>query len=398
MPIKNNMTYNFDSVPSRRSPGILNKWTIYPKDILPMWVADMDFPAAPQILNALRKQVEHGVLGYELLSRVLLDAIATRMKKLYSWDVDPESIVYTAGVNNGYNIAARLLCSAKKGYLLQTPVYNEFLDTEHKTGAHQHVARLAKKVSGNRISYEVDFDALKSGAKKSGMFLLCNPYNPVGQIYSRADLTRMAEICIENEVTIVADEIHSELLLGNAEFTPMAGLSHEIAKRTITLISASKAFNVPGLSSAFAIIPDESLRKQFSEIGDGMSYDISTPGLTAAHVAYSGKADAWLRELRRYLTGNRDFIVNYVEKNLPGIRVTKPDATYLVWLDCSELGLKPSPYKFFLKEAKVALSDGGKFGAGNEQFVRLNFGAPRKTVEQGLHRMRKVLRGIYNRL
>jgi cysteine-S-conjugate beta-lyase len=386
------MTYNFDSVPSRRNPNILNKWTLYPKDVLPVWIADMDFPAAPQILNALHQQVEHGVLGYELqLSKALREIIVARMQKLYNWEVDPEHIVYTAGVNNGYNIAARTLCSSNKGYLIQTPVYNEFLDTEHKTGARQNVARLAKKVTGNRISYEVDFDALKAGMKKSGMFLLCHPHNPVGKIYSRTDLKHMAEICIENKVTIVSDEIHSELLLGDAKFTPMASLSREIAKHTITLISASKAFNVPGFSSAFAIIPDETLRKKFSQIAEGMSFEISTPGLTAARIAYLGKADAWLRELRRYLTNNRDFIVDYVEQNLPGIRVTKPDATYLIWLDCSNLKLPPSPYKFFLKEAKVAFSDGGKFGKGNEQFVRLNFGAPRKTVEQSLNRVRRAL-------
>ena len=388
------MSHNFDSVPSRRNPNILNKWTFYSKDVLPLWIADMDFPAAPQIVDALHKQVEHGVLGYELLSKSLREIIAARMKKLYDWEVDPEHIIYTAGVNNGYNIATRVLCSAKKGYLIQTPVYNEFLDTEHKTGARQSVARLAKKVSGSRISYEVDFDALKTGAKKSAMFLLCHPHNPVGVIYSRVELERMAEICFENDVTIVSDEIHSELLLGDAEFTPMASLSREIAQRTITLISASKAFNVPGLSCAFAIISNDALRKQFSKIADGMSFEISTPGLTAARVAYSGKADAWLRELRRYLTGNRDFIVGYVEQNLTGIRVTKPDATYLIWFDCSELSLKPSPYEFFLKEAKVALSDGGKFGKGNEQFVRLNFGVPRRTVEQGLNKMRRALRKL----
>lgn len=386
------MTYNFDSIPSRRSPKIINKWTSYPKDVLPVWIADMDFPAAPQILNALHEQVEHGVLGYEFLSRSLCETIAARMKKLYNWEVDPGHIVYTVGVNNGYNIAARVLCSAKKGYLIQTPVYNEFLDTEHKTGAKQHVAPLAKKVSGSRISYEIDFEAFEREVKRSDMFLLCQPHNPVGVIYSSAELKRMAEICIENNVTIVSDEIHSELLLGNAQFTPMASLSREIAKHTITMISASKAFNVPGLSCAFAIIPDDELRKRFSKVADGMNFEISTLGLTATRVAYSGKADAWLRELRRYLTGNRDFIVDYVEQNLPGIRVTKPDATYLIWLDCAELKLKSSPYEFFLNEAKVALSNGGKFGKENEQFVRLNFGTSRKTVKRALERMNQALK------
>src|SRR4030095_10131342 len=185
------MTHNFDGFPSRRNPNILNKWTWYPNDVLPLWVADMDFQVAPQIRSALEKQSRHGVLGYELLSKSLRELIVARMKKLYGWNIDPDSIVYTAGVNNGYNIAARVLCSSKRGYLIQTPVYNEFLDTGHKTGIRQRVARLEKKVSGNRISYDVDFEALEKEVKEVGMFLLCHPHNPVGKIYSPAELKRM---------------------------------------------------------------------------------------------------------------------------------------------------------------------------------------------------------------
>ena len=385
------MPYNFDALPSRRDPKILNKWTWYPNDVLPMWVADADFPVAPQIQQVLYKQVAQGVLGYELPSKYLLEIIVARMQKLYGWEVNPDWIAYTAGVNNGYNIAVRFLCNPEKGYLIQTPVYNEFQETEHKTGVPQRTAPLEKKISGNRISYEVDFEAFEREAKRAGMFLLCHPHNPVGKIYSRSELKRMAEICIENNVTIVSDEIHSELLLGDAKFIPLASLSQEIARHTITLVSASKAFNVPGLACAFAIIPDQELRKKFAKIGEGMSFETSTPGITAARVAFSGKADVWLKSQRRYLTANRDFILDYVEHNLPKVRVTKPDATYLIWIDCSELDLKPSPFEFFLKKAKVALSDGGKFGVGNEQFVRLNFGTSRKRVEQGLRRMRKAL-------
>ncbi|MCC6297972.1 MAG: PatB family C-S lyase [Anaerolineales bacterium] len=385
------MPYNFDNLPSRCNTSFFGKWTRYPKDILPMWIADADFPAAPQIIAALHKKVEHGVLGYELPTKRSNEVVAARMKKLHNWDVDPDWVVYTAGVNNGYNIAARILCSPQKGYLIQTPVYNEFLDTEHKTGARQRVARLAKKIAGNRIIYEVDFDAFERGVKKSGMFLLCHPHNPVGKIYSRAELKRMAEICIENGVTMISDEIHSELLLGDAKFMPLAKVSREVEKRTITLISASKAFNVPGLACAFAIIPDEKIRKQFVQVAESMSFEVSTPGLTAAQVAFSGEADSWLRALRRYLAGNRDFALEFVEENLPGVRATKPDATYLLWLDCSQLKLKPSPYEFFLKHAKVALSDGARFGKGNERFARLNFGTSRKILEEGLKRMSKAI-------
>lgn len=385
------MSHKFDAVPSRQNPNILNKWTFYPRDVLPLWLADMDFPTAPPIADALQKQVQHGVLGYELPSRSLQETITRRMMKLYGWEVDPESIVYTAGVNHGYNIAARVLCSAKRGYLLQTPVYNEFHETSHKTGFRQRTARLLNHVEGNRIRYEVDFEAFEKEVKNVSMFLLCLPHNPVGKIYSPADLRRMAEICLEQDVAIVSDEIHSDLLLGGSKFTPLASLSPDIAAHTITLISAAKSFNLSGLACAFAIIPDEKLRRRFSAMAESMSVEVSTPGLTAARVAFSGQADGWLKSLRRYLTGNRDFVIRYLEKNVPAVRMTVPDATYLLWLDCTALKLQPSPFDFFLNTAKVAFSNGASFGAGCEQYVRMNFGTTRQVLAEALARVRKSL-------
>jgi cystathionine beta-lyase len=385
--------YNFDRVPNRRNPGVV-KWTHYPKGVLPMWVADMDFPAPPPILNALRRFVKHGDLGYQLASQPLYEVIAARMQKLYNWKVSPEMIVTIAGVNSGYNVAARTFCTSRRGYLIQTPVYNEFQETRRKTGALQVEAPLARSVEGNRISYEVDFDSFERAVKKAAIFLLCNPHNPVGRIYSRSELKRMAEICIARDVLIVSDEIHSELLLGGSQFRPIASLGREIASRTITLVSASKAFNVPGLFCAFAIIPNPELRKRYEETVYRMGMHVASPGLVAARAAYSGQCDAWLRALRTYLTANRDFLTEYVTGNLPMLRFTIPDATYLAWLDCSRLGLEPSPYKFFLERAGVALSDGRRFGKGSEQFVRLNFGTSRKTLKHGLDRLNRAVRSL----
>jgi cystathionine beta-lyase len=384
----------FDIIPNRWNTINFSKWTAYPKDILPLWLADMDFPAPKAILNALHKQVEHGVLGYEIPGRAFNEIVASRMDALYGWKVDPDAIIYTAGVNNGYNIAARVLCDSSRGYLIQTPVYNEFQETEEKVHVPQIVAPLAKKAKGNRISYEVDFDALRKKMKKAGMFLLCHPHNPVGHIYSRAELKKMAEICIENKVTIVSDEIHSEILLGGAKFTPLASLSREIAHHTITLISASKAFNVPGLSCAFAIIPDSHLRKRFYDAAYGMSYEVSTLGLTAARAAFSGKCDGWLNELRRYLTANRDFLVDYVARYMPDVRMTIPDATYLGWLDFTQTDINGSPFEFFKEKAKVALSEGKKFGKECAGFARINFGTSRKILKEGLEKMRKAMESL----
>jgi cysteine-S-conjugate beta-lyase len=386
------MPYNFDRTPNRRLPGVLNKWTWFPRDLLPMWVADMDFSAPPPILEALNKYVNHGDLGYSLPSTKLYETIASRLHKLYGWNVSADMILAVPGVNSGYNIAARTFCTPEKGYLVQTPVYNEFHATSTKMGVPQVEAPLAKKLEGNRIEYEIDFDAFEQEAPKASMFLLCNPHNPIGSIYPPADLTRLAEICIKNNLLIVSDEIHSELLLDGNVFCTMASLSTEIEERTITLISASKAFNVPGLFCAFAIIPNQKLREQYAETVLKMGLHVSSAGLVASQIAYSGRCDGWLRALRKYLTGNRDYTIDYVLKRWPQVRVTMPKATYLAWLDFTQMNLEKSPYEFFFEKAKVALSDGALFGENGKGHVRLNFGTSRRILKQGLDRMNKALR------
>jgi cysteine-S-conjugate beta-lyase len=291
-------------------------------------------------------------------------------------------------------VAARAFGSPKKGYLVQSPVYNEFHEVKNNVRIPQFDAPLVKSVQGNILHYEIDWDVFRKQAKKAGMFLLCNPHNPLGMIFSRKDLLRMAEICVENKVLIVSDEIHSELSLDDNQFTPLAKLSSEIAKQTITLIAPSKTFNVPGLFCGFAIITNTELRERYVKMVESLRLHVSSLGLHAAQVAFSGQCDGWLRALRGYLKGNRDFLVNYVSETMPGVRITIPEATYLAWLDFTQLNLKSSPYEFFLKKAKVALSDGAVFGESGNGHVRLNFGTSRRILTQGLERMRKPLRSL----
>jgi len=385
------MAYNFDYTPNRRDPNTVNKWTYYKKDILPMWVADMDFPAPPPILNQLHKVVTQGVLGYELPSTALKETVAMRMDKLYKWKVKPDSVVPVTGIVSGLTVAARAFCSPKKGVLIQTPVYNEFHEVKSNVGIPQIDAPLIEHVHDNILSYEIDWDIFEKRVKKAGIFLLCNPHNPLGIIFSRKDLLRMAEICIRNNVLIVSDEIHSELLLDDNQFTPMAELSSEIANHTITLVAPSKTFNVPGLFCGFAIIPNKELCERYTKEVEHMRLHVSSMGLHAARVGFSGQCDGWLRDLRKYLTANRDFLVDYVTKYMPDVRITNPDATYLAWLDFSQLKLKKPPFDFFMKEAKVALSDGKIFGEDYKGYVRLNFGTSRKILKQGLDRIRNAL-------
>ncbi len=218
------MSTNFDLVINRRNSHNLNKWTTYPKDVLPMYVADMDFRSPKPILDTLRKAVDHGVLGYELVPDVLKETVAARMDKLYHWKVKPQAVVAVTGIVSGFSVAAREFCTPKKGVMVQTPVYNEFHAIKNNVGIPQIDVPFIEHADANILSYEIDWDVFEKQVKKAGMFLLCNPHNPLGIIFSRKDLLRMAELCIKNNVLIVSDEIHSELLLDDNQFTPMADI------------------------------------------------------------------------------------------------------------------------------------------------------------------------------
>jgi len=411
------MNYNFDQVVERRGSNAI-KWEFYPSDVLPLWVADMDFPAPEPILTALHARVAHGIFGYEIPPKKLLELVAQRMERLYGWQVTPKMVIAIPGIVTGFNVAAGVVCTPGEGILMQPPVYFPFLEVHENLGLVRQLAPLVQVDDEHTLHYKVDFDAfeaaLNSGEALTRLFLLCQPHNPTGQVYSREQLTRMAEICLRNDVVICSDEIHSELLLGRpstspapslrsgqgsaqdmAQHIPIAALGAEVAARTITLVAPSKTFNVPGLFCGFAIIPNDELRQRFKKEVERLTLHISSLGLAVAQAAFSGECDDWLAELCHYLTANRDFLVAFVKDNLPGIRTTVPDATYLAWLDCKELvksgKINGSPYKFFLHKAKVALNDGATFGHGGEGFVRLNFGCPRATLQEALERMKAAL-------
>ena len=334
------MPTDFDKVIDRRSTNSV-KWNEYTEDVLPMWVADMDFAAPPAILGALHGAIGHGVLGYEIVSEKLRASVAERMQRLHNWDVKPEDVVPIPGLVTGFNIAARITCQPGDGILIQPPVYFPFMKVQKNTGTVMQVAELKKVTHGQTLHHEIDWDvfenAVHSEDAKTSMFLLCNPHNPTGTIYTDDELQRMVETCEKEDILICSDEIHSELLLGGAKHTPIAALSPEAAQRTITLVAASKTFNVAGLFVGFAIIQKESIRLNFKAETEKLTLHTNALGHIASEVAFSGECDEWLDELLVYLTANRDFIVEYVEKNLPGVHVSKPDATYLAWLDFSEL-------------------------------------------------------------
>jgi len=388
----------FDNIIDRRSANS-TKWNKYPEDVLPLWVADMDFATPQPILDAIREKLSHGTLGYETPSLSLAKTVAARMEKLYEWKIDPGMIVATPGIVSGFNVAAKAVCKPGEGILMQPPVYFPFLEVHENLGLTRLYAPLLQVTEENKVRYEIDFDAfeavLRSDEACTGMFLMCNPQNPTGNTFGRDELSRMAEICLQQDVVICSDEIHSELLLDGAQHIPIATLSEEIASRTITLVAPSKTFNTAGLFCGFAIIPNPNLLKNFKRAYAQMTLKVNSLGQTAAETAFSGRCDDWLKEVLDYLTANRDFAVEYVNLHIPEMRTTIPNATHLIWLDCNALvesgRIAGNPQEFFLNEAKVGLSDGGLFGPGGKNFVRLNFASPRSILEDALERMRKAL-------
>jgi cystathionine beta-lyase len=384
------MTYNFDQTIDRKNTGSA-KWDYYGDGVLPMWVADMDFASPQPVLDALHQRIDHGVFGYGWQPTELSNAICERMQRLYNWAVTPDDLIYLPGLVCGTNLTCRATGQPGASVLVQTPVYPPFLTAPGNHGMELVTDELVLSGNGKTIGYEIDFDAFEAAIKpNTRLFILCNPHNPIGRGYTRDEQLQMAEICARHNVVICSDEIHSDLLLDGTRHTPMATLSPEIAQNTITLLAPSKTFNVPGLGCSVAIVQNKTLRKQVEKAAAGIVPHVNVLGYVAAQAAYQ-HGQSWLDALLDYLSANRDFVVQFVAEQLPGVRTTAPDSTYLAWLDCREAGIKSNPYRFFLKHANVALNNGADFGPGGEGFVRLNFGCPRQTLEQGLNQMKDAL-------
>jgi cystathionine beta-lyase len=382
------VTYDFDSAVDRRRTES-SKWRKYPADVLPLWVADMDFRSPEPVIRALHERVEHGVFGYGVEQPEFHEVFLDRLQKRYGWRVSPEAILVIPGVIPGFNLAARALTTAGDGLLLQTPVYPPIRRVPGNVGLTADEMELTRQPDGR---YAIDFDRVEAAiGARTRMMLLCNPHNPVGRVFRRDELLRIAEICLRRGLLICADEIHCELTFSGQQHVPIASLEPEIAAHTITLMAPSKTFNLPGLKCSVVIIPNAALREQFVAAQLDLVRAVNILGYTAALAAYRD-GQPWLDALLPYLEANRDFVVEYVRAKLPGVSTAPPEATYLAWLDCREAGLPDNdPYTFFLDQARVALNDGRAFGRGGAGFVRLNFACPRAILADALDRMRQAL-------
>jgi cystathionine beta-lyase len=381
------MTFDFDRVIDRRSFDCV-KWGKYPPDVVPLWIADMDFRSPEAVVQALRERVEHGVYGYGQEPAGLRTLLVERLERLYGWRVTPESLVFMTGVMAGYNLATRTATNPGDGVLIQTPIYYPILDAPRFAQCTMDGVELMRLPSGR---YEIDFAAFEAAiTPRTRIFILCNPHNPVGRVFLRSELERMAEICLRHDLIICADEIHCDLVFQGHQHIPIASLAPEIAQRTITLMAPTKTFNVAGLQCAMAIVENPELRRQFQVARAGLVADANIMGYTATLAAYRD-GQPWLDALLAYLEANRDWLFDQIHSQLPGITMGRPEGTYLAWLDCRGAGLAEAPHNFFLEWARVGLNNGAAFGRGGEGFVRLNFGCPRSTLEDALERMRCAL-------
>jgi cystathionine beta-lyase len=386
------MRYDFDHVPDRRPTDSI-KWNKYQADVIPLWVADMDYTAAEPIQRALRVRIEHGVYGYpDTHSSLgmfsdLRDMLVERMQRLYNWQISAEDLLFLPGVITGLNLTCHAVAEPGGNVLVQTPVYPPFLNVAQNAGMECNDVELERR-NGH---YEIDWEAFEGRLnKQTKLFILCNPHNPVGRVFRRDELKRMAEICLRNGVMICSDEIHCDLLYKGKKHVPIASMDTEIAKNTVTLMSPTKTFNIAGLQCSFAIVQNQALRQKLEQAMKGLVIWVNLIGLTAALAAYR-EGQEWLEQALHYLEGNRNYLYEYVRDQLPMLQMIKPEGTYLAWLDCRNAGIQGSPYEFFLKEARVGLNDGATFGGGGEGFVRLNFACSWVLLTMALERMKSAI-------
>lgn len=376
--------FDFDTLPDRSGTWSL-KWDRFAgRDVIPMWVADMDFRSAPAVVDALRARVEHGVFGYVEPGPELTGAIIERLEANHGWRPDPSWFIWLPGLVSGLNIVSRAIGEPGDDVLTAVPVYPPFLSAP---------------VWSDRGCVRVPLDcvdgvwrfppaALEAAiTPRSRLLLLCNPHNPVGRAWTAEELGALAEVCLRHDLIVCSDEIHSGLVLDpDRRHVPFAALSPEIASRTVTLMAASKTFNLPGLGTAFAIVPDPGLRRRIAAVMRGIVHRPMTIGMWATLAAYRD-GEPWRHALLRVLRANRDTVERRLGA-LPGLHVTHAEATYLSWIDCRDAGL-PDPVRFF-EAAGVGLYDGADFGAPG--FLRLNFGCPPALLDVALGRMEAALR------
>ncbi|MDP4207262.1 MAG: PatB family C-S lyase [Bacteroidota bacterium] len=386
------MSYNFDEIIERKGTNSLKYDTLKrvfgTEDVLPLWVADMDFRTPDFIIKALKKRLEHEILGYTIKTPGFYNSVTGWMKRRFGWEIESDWISFTPGVVSALNFGVLGFTELGDKVIIQTPVYAPFF-TAVKDHGRQLVLNPLKLNDGR---YEMDLDDLEAQIDKhTKVLILCNPHNPAGRVWLKDELLALGEICLKHNIIIISDEIHSDLIMPGHRHIPMASLSDELANITVTTMAPSKTFNIAGLASSVIITSNSELRRKFEKLpnschlGNGNLF-----GLAALEAAYT-HGDQWLEELLVYLDGNLDLVETYLEK-IPQIKLIRPEGTYLAFLDCREMNLPQAELrKFFIEKARVGLNNGTDFGPNGEGFMRINVGCPRSILAEGMERIKKAV-------
>ena len=384
------MKYDFDKTIDRRATNSY-KWDSAPEGVLPMWVADMDFRTAPAIIDALQKRVVHGIFGYTRVPDAYYDAVTSWFSRRHGWDIDREWIIYTSGVVPAVSAVIKALTVPGDKVIVQTPVYNCFFSSIRNNGC-EIVSNPLRRTAD---TYEMDFDALERCAAdpRAKVMLLCNPHNPAGRVWTPDELTRLGNICLRNGVTVVADEIHCELVYQGFKYTPFASLSDAFLHRSVTCVSPSKAFNIAGLQIANIVAFDNDLRSRIDKaININEVCDVNPFGVAATIAAYN-EGEEWLNQLVDYLHGNYEAMAEFCRRELPEFPITRLEGTYLVWMDCSSLGIPSDALEHaLLDDARLWLNAGTMYGAEGEGYMRWNIACPRSVMLDGLNRFLNFVR------
>ncbi len=360
------------------------KWRLYPPDVLPVWVADMDFEVAPAVREVLSNALERSDWGYPLDPRrsEIPEVFSERMERKFGWSLDPKRVEVMSEVVQAIYLALLQFSEPGDGVLVQTPIYPPFLKSVQETERRLVEVPLVDSSDG----YVLDLDLTRSSCTPEvRILLLCNPHNPTGRVFTFEELEALAGIALEHDLIVLSDEIHADLVYPGHTHTPFASLSPEIAKRTVTFYSASKAFNIAGLRCAVAAFGSENLQRRFCGIPRHARGGLSQPGLLATKAAWL-EGESWLEDVLSLLRQNRDYVVSEFPKAISGMSVHAPEATYLAWLNCGDLHLKPSPYHHFLNKGRTGFSEGEAFGEPGRDFVRLNFATSKEVLSEVLTR------------
>ncbi len=359
------------------------------KDLLALWVADMDFPAPPEVLSALHKKIDEGALGYPIAPDSLLRAITDWQSSRHGWKIGKESVTWAPGVVAGLAFSIMAYTKPGDGVIIQTPVYPPFYATVSESG--RRVVKNPLRRQGGR--YVMDLEGLeKLVCPTCRVLIMCSPHNPVARVWSRGELEALAELAVRKDMLIISDEIHQDLVYSDAKHISIASLSEEMASRTVTFVAPSKTFNIAGMNSSVALIPDEKLRARYISVMNRLHLgSLSILGLTAMETAYS-KCAGWLDELMIYLEGNRDFTEKFLRERLQKAKMDHPEGTYVFWIDFRGYGFDSGTLmEFLVNEAKVALNNGLNFGVEGNGFARINIGTNRTLLKEALENIAKAL-------